>query len=100
MVAATKAKSSEEKLVELKRGLERKFRNLRTAFRANDKDASGKIDPHELYNTFKSSGVEIDRDTVIDIAKKMDKDNDGLLDFDEFASAFMEYEHEVIEKVL
>merc|ERR1712178_45769 len=59
---------------------------LRKLFEAADEDGSGELDREELKAALKKLGFEwLDDDKKIDnVVKKGDKDDDGLIDLEEF----------------
>ncbi|XP_032832353.1 calhepatin-like [Petromyzon marinus] len=62
--------------------------DLRKAFKAIDKDQSGKLSAVELQEALKSIGHEIPLDQVKKIVASIDKSGDGQIDINEFIGAF------------
>merc|ERR1719424_2786983 len=59
-------------------------RELRAAFNKYDTNHSGKLDHKELRNAVKEVGMELDSDKAKELLMKYDKDQSGLMEFDEF----------------
>lgn len=51
-----------------------------------DKDGSGSIDPQELRNVIRNFDSSISEKDIDELIDELDKNNDGLVDFNEFAS--------------
>ena len=51
-----------------------------------DGDGSGALDPEELGELFALKGVHLTPDQVVEIFSKVDKDDDGTVDLDEFSA--------------
>ncbi|CAN0380146.1 unnamed protein product [Lampetra planeri] len=62
--------------------------SLRKAFKAIDKDDSGKLSAPELQAALKSIGHDIPLDQVKKIVSSIDKSGDGQIDINEFVGAF------------
>ena len=61
---------------------------LITAFKNYDTDKSGTIDDKEFKNALKAMGHdEVTDDQANELMKKVDKNNDGVISFDEFENA-------------
>merc|ERR1719510_2535152 len=58
--------------------------DLRSAFDLCDEDNSGKISKAELAGLFKKLGEEVTDDEVRAMLNDADKNDDALIDFDEF----------------
>lgn len=62
-----------------------KFHDLRAAFRAADKDASGFIEIGEFDQLLSDAlGIQTDSETVVDMMSLFDANNDGKLSYKEF----------------
>ena len=59
---------------------------IKQTFDIFDRDGSGSIDVHELDKVLKTLGQKIDESELQDLVTQLDKDGDGQIDFDEFAS--------------
>ena len=57
---------------------------LRKVFKELDKDASGALDVDELYEPLLALGLVESREEVIDLIKKVDADQSGIIEFEEF----------------
>ena len=64
--------------------LEEAKQRLRTAFDKYDTNHSGKLDHKELRNALKEVGLEMDSGKAKELLNKYDKDQSGLMEFDEF----------------
>jgi len=65
---------------------------IRTVFDKFDKDKNGKIDRNELFDGFKSLGLDCTRQQILEIMKEMNTDHDNQsLTFDEFATAIKKW---------
>jgi hypothetical protein len=60
----------------------------RKAFDKCDADASGSIDQQELGDMLQSLGVSFSRSDLEPVIAQYDRDDNGVLDFDEFVSLF------------
>ncbi|OMJ67035.1 hypothetical protein SteCoe_35912 [Stentor coeruleus] len=57
---------------------------LKKVFKELDKDQSGALDVDELYEPLLALGLVESRDQVIDLIDKVDIDNSGIIEFEEF----------------
>eukprot|EP00912_Choanoflagellata_sp_UC4_P001812 UC4_evm2s1162 len=62
------------------------YNGLREAFRAYDKDDSGTIDAIELKEVLESYNLPVDISVIEEIIKYCDKDENGHIDYPEFAN--------------
>lgn len=53
-----------------------------------DKDGSGKIDRQEIYLVIKKFDASIPEKEISALVEELDKNNDSLIDFNEFAQEF------------
>lgn len=63
---------------------EKKLKRYREAFDRVDTNGTGQISAYELGEMAKRIGKEISPEMVLKFLKEHDKDNDSLLNFDEF----------------
>jgi len=59
---------------------------LKEAFKIFDKDGDGKITVDEVENLLKSLGERATRADALEMIAKVDKNNDGTIDFEEFVT--------------
>lgn len=64
--------------------------SLKEAFNLFDLDGSGDIDVQELVEVFGTLGQDISELEARELIAELDKDGDGLLNFEEFACYFQE----------
>lgn len=57
---------------------------LKKVFKELDKDSSGALDVDELYEPLLALGLVDSREQVIELLKKVDLDNSGIIEFEEF----------------
>ncbi len=57
---------------------------LKKVFKELDKDHSGALDVDELYEPLLALGLVESRDQVMDLINKVDNDNSGIIEFEEF----------------
>jgi len=70
---------------------------IRTVFDKFDKDNNGTIDRNELYDGFKSLGLECTRQQILEIMQDMNTDNDNsTLTYDEFSAAIKKWSQKLI----
>jgi len=62
-----------------------RFANMRAAFKHADLDGSGTVSVAELEHALKMLNIPIDREEVIELAKKCDASGDGDISYAEFA---------------
>jgi len=72
---ALQAKKSKERL---------KVVELENAFRAADKDKSGRISLEEWMEVLRASGQDVTRSDVVEIFRERDRDLSGTMSFEEF----------------
>jgi calmodulin/calcium-binding protein CML/plastin-2 len=65
---------------------EEKLRELKEAFDFSDRDGNGKIDLLEFISLLEDFGVSIDTAQAQSGFETLDTDDDGMIDFDEFAA--------------
>jgi len=71
--------------VQAKRSKERtKVVELENAFRAADKDKSGRISLEEWIEVLRASGQDVSRSDVVEMFRERDKDLSGSMSFEEF----------------
>lgn len=61
-----------------------KIVDLENAFRAADKDKSGRISLDEWMEVLRSSGQDVTRSEVIEVFREKDRDLSGTMSFEEF----------------
>ena len=66
-----------------------KLEKYRKTFDDMDEDGGGSLDTQELGVLLKTIGLEMTKDEVIDMAKQVDEDGSGDMDFDEFLEVIM-----------
>lgn len=71
----------------------------RDVFEMFDKDRSGSIDESELGIMFRELGQECSSAKILKILAKMDKDGNGLIDFEEFIEMLKVLEITEVEDV-
>ena len=57
---------------------------LKKVFKELDKDASGALDANELYEPLLALGLVDSREQVLDLIKRVDNDDSGIIQFEEF----------------
>lgn len=74
----------------------------RETFDLFDKDGGGAIDCDELADVFKSMGREPDMEEIRRLVAKVDIDNSGLIEYDEFSQLLdlLKHREEETEKNL
>eukprot|EP01065_Artemidia_motanka_P053270 TRINITY_DN9849_c1_g2_i1.p1 TRINITY_DN9849_c1_g2~~TRINITY_DN9849_c1_g2_i1.p1 ORF type:complete len:1030 (+),score=223.36 TRINITY_DN9849_c1_g2_i1:93-3092(+) len=65
------------------------LRRYKRLFQVFDQDGDGRIDPTELHVILNTVGVPTSEEDVIDIIQANDKDNSGVVEFDEFLEIIM-----------
>lgn len=65
--------------------------NLRMTFDYFDKDKSGTLDQEEILGLLQNRGSEEDKNMCMELIKKYDDNNDGVLSFEEFKRLLLEY---------
>eukprot|EP00941_MAST-03F_sp_MAST-3F-sp1_P001964 g1964.t1 len=72
-------------LSQVNSSIQRNYRSLRKAFLSTDKDRSGKIDPSELQWLLQRMGIDVVDEELHALLTLLDKNGDGLIDYNEFA---------------
>merc|ERR1711959_206384 len=76
--------AADKRASELKSLTEEQKQELREAFDLFDTDGSGAVDATELHTAMKALGFEPKKEEISKMIKKMDKDGDATVDFEEF----------------
>ncbi|XP_078447555.1 calcium-dependent mitochondrial ATP-magnesium/phosphate carrier protein 2-like [Wolffia australiana] len=75
--------------------MDEKELDLYRIFQAIDVEHSGCILPEELWDALVKAGIEIDDEELARFVEHVDKDNDGIITFDEWRDFLLLYPHEV-----
>lgn len=71
-------------------------KDLLEAFKKYDYDESDKLSKIDLFSMMDEiAGSEVDRQVALEMFEQMDKDNDELVTFEEFATVFIEVEEKL-----
>lgn len=73
---------------------------LREVFRAMDLDKTGFISNEELEKGFKTIGMNLSKEELADLIKKIDNKNNGKIDYSEFLLAAMDFSNNVDKEKL
>lgn len=79
---------------EFKRYMDNKELELYRIFQAIDVEHSGCILPEELYDALVSAGIEIGDEELALFVERVDKDNNGVITFEEWRDFLLLYPHE------
>ncbi|KAI9178167.1 hypothetical protein LWI28_023485 [Acer negundo] len=79
---------------EFRRYMDNKELELYRIFQAIDVKHNGSILPEELYHALVSAGIEIDDAELARFVERVDKDNNGVITFEEWRDFLLLYPHE------
>ncbi|KAM6573076.1 hypothetical protein CsatA_017156 [Cannabis sativa] len=79
---------------EFKRYMDDKELQLYLIFQSIDIEHNGSISPEELWDALLAAGIEIDEDELARFVERMDKDNNGVITFEEWRDFLLLYPHE------
>ncbi|PWA94417.1 hypothetical protein CTI12_AA062010 [Artemisia annua] len=79
---------------EFRRYMDDKELELYRIFQDIDVQHNGSILPEELYDALLKAGIELDDDELASFVERMDKDNDGIITFEEWRDFLLLYPHE------
>ncbi|CAI0449778.1 unnamed protein product [Linum tenue] len=79
---------------EFKRYMDDKELELYRIFEAIDVEHNGCILPEELWDALVKSGIQIDDEELARFVEHVDKDNDGIITFEEWRDFLLLYPHE------
>nr|XP_043637344.1 calcium-dependent mitochondrial ATP-magnesium/phosphate carrier protein 2-like [Erigeron canadensis] len=79
---------------EFKRYMDDKELELYNIFQAIDVEHNGCILPEELYDALLKAGIELDDDELASFVERVDKDNNGIITFEEWRDFLFLYPHE------
>ncbi|XP_031106421.1 calcium-dependent mitochondrial ATP-magnesium/phosphate carrier protein 2-like [Ipomoea triloba] len=79
---------------EFRKYMDDKELELYRIFQAIDVEHSGGILPEELWDALVKAGIEIDDDELARFVEHVDKDNDGVITFEEWRDFLLLYPHE------
>ncbi|CAN0915942.1 Calcium-dependent mitochondrial ATP-magnesium/phosphate carrier protein 2 [Linum grandiflorum] len=79
---------------EFKRYMDAKELELYRIFQAIDVEHSGCILPEELWDALVTAGIQIDDEELARFVEHVDKDNDGIITFEEWRDFLLLYPHE------
>uniref|UniRef100_A0A5B6ZA59 EF-hand domain-containing protein n=1 Tax=Davidia involucrata TaxID=16924 RepID=A0A5B6ZA59_DAVIN len=79
---------------EFRRYMDDKELELYRIFQAIDVEHSGCILPEELWDALVKAGIEIDDDELARFVEHVDKDNNGIITFEEWRDFLLLYPHE------
>lgn len=79
---------------EFKRYMDHKELELYRIFQAIDVEHSGCIFPEELWDALVKAGIEIDDTELASFVEHVDKDNNGIITFEEWRDFLLLYPHE------
>ncbi|XVE63794.1 hypothetical protein DITRI_Ditri07aG0048800 [Diplodiscus trichospermus] len=80
--------------LEFKRYMDDKELELYKIFQAIDVEHSGCILPEELWDALVKSGIQIDDEELARFVEHVDKDNNGIITFEEWRDFLLLYPHE------
>ena len=60
--------------------------SLKQVFSWIDKDKNGSVEPDEIAEVLQKFGFQLSKDEISDIMADLDKNGDGVMDFEEFAT--------------
>ncbi|KAM7274043.1 hypothetical protein ACFE04_028707 [Oxalis oulophora] len=80
---------------EFKRYMDAKELELYRIFQAIDVAHNGSILPEELWDALVNAGIEINDEELAHFVEHVDKDNDGIITFEEWRDFLLLYPHEV-----
>ncbi|GAA0148899.1 mitochondrial carrier protein [Lithospermum erythrorhizon] len=81
--------------MEFRRYMDDKEMELYKIFQAIDVEHNGCILPEELWDALVKSGIEMDDDELARFVEHVDKDNNGIITFEEWRDFLLLYPHEV-----
>ncbi|XP_024971710.1 calcium-binding mitochondrial carrier protein SCaMC-1-like isoform X1 [Cynara cardunculus var. scolymus] len=79
---------------EFRRYMDDKELELYRIFQAIDVEHNGCILPEELYDALVKAGIDIDDDELASFVERVDKDNNGIITFEEWRDFLLLYPHE------
>ncbi|CAI9280675.1 unnamed protein product [Lactuca saligna] len=79
---------------EFRRYMDDKELELYRIFQAIDVEHNGCILPEELYDALVKAGIELDDDELASFVERVDKDNNGIITFEEWRDFLLLYPHE------
>ncbi|CAN1317889.1 Calcium-dependent mitochondrial ATP-magnesium/phosphate carrier protein 2 [Linum perenne] len=79
---------------EFKRYMDDKELELYRIFQAIDVEHNGCILPEELWDALVKAGIQIDDEELARFVEQVDKDNDGIITFEEWRDFLLLYPHE------
>lgn len=79
---------------EFRRYMDDKELELYRIFQAIDVEHNGSILPEELYHALVKAGIEIDDEELATFVERVDKDNNGVITFEEWRDFLLLYPHE------
>lgn len=79
---------------EFRRYMDDKELELYRIFQAIDVEHNGGILPEELYHALVKAGIEIDDEELATFVERVDKDNNGVITFEEWRDFLLLYPHE------
>ncbi|KAL7604713.1 hypothetical protein Lser_V15G17535 [Lactuca serriola] len=79
---------------EFRRYMDDKELELYHIFQAIDVEHNGCILPEELYDALVKAGIELDDDELASFVERVDKDNNGIITFEEWRDFLLLYPHE------
>ncbi|KAL2462805.1 Mitochondrial substrate carrier family protein [Forsythia ovata] len=79
---------------EFRKYMDDKELELYRIFQAIDVEHNGCILPEELWDALVKAGIEIDDDELASFVEHVDKDNDGIITFEEWRDFLLLYPHE------
>ncbi|XP_059644859.1 calcium-dependent mitochondrial ATP-magnesium/phosphate carrier protein 2-like [Cornus florida] len=79
---------------EFRRYMDDKELELYRIFQAIDVEHNGCIVPEELWDALVKAGIEIDDDELASFVEHVDKDNNGIITFEEWRDFLLLYPHE------
>ncbi|KAK4414058.1 Calcium-dependent mitochondrial ATP-magnesium/phosphate carrier protein 2 [Sesamum alatum] len=79
---------------EFRKYMDDKELELYRIFQAIDVEHNGCIMPEELWDALVKSGIEIDDDELASFVEHVDKDNNGIITFEEWRDFLLLYPHE------
>jgi solute carrier family 25 phosphate transporter 23/24/25/41 len=80
--------------IEFRRYMDAKELELYRIFQAIDVEHNGCILPEELWDALVKAGIEIDDDELASFVEHVDKDNNGIITFEEWRDFLLLYPHE------
>lgn len=77
-----------QRVLDMLRNKVKSLKSLRTTFRNFDEDKNGTINIPEFKNMIRTLNLDLSDDDIIEIIKFIDKDFNGVLDYQEFCDKF------------